>query len=191
MLKNNQTVDPLNPYAKAVKRISTKRGKTDDDYAQMGRIEWEGSLYFDTDETNPPKLEAIPCKCRGKLIIPKRMFVAMIANAASKTKGIVSKKECPSVAWVEQDAILETKADPSDLNAMYDSGKFCSREAVVVNNKRVMRVRPIFFKWALEFTVTFCPDLLNRSDLDRLMEVASQRCGLGERRPMLGRFDIL
>jgi len=191
MLKNNQTVDPLNAYAKAMKRLTSKRNKTDEDHAQMGRVEWEGSLYFDTDTSNPPKIEGIPCKYRGNLIIPSRMLMAMIANAASKCKGIVSKKECPSIAWVEKDASLETEADVSDLDAMYNSGHFYSKEAVVVNNRRVMRVRPIFFKWGLEFTVTFCPDMLNKDDLDKLIMVASQRCGLGERRPFLGRFDIL
>ena len=43
---NSQLADPLNPHARALKKISGKRKKTDEDYADMARVEMLGGLYW-------------------------------------------------------------------------------------------------------------------------------------------------
>ena len=55
IMHNGQTCDPMNKFARAIKEISGKRKKTDEDYAEMGRLEWIAGLYVNEE---------------GKLIIP-------------------------------------------------------------------------------------------------------------------------
>ena len=50
LMNNPQTVDPFNKYTKLKKPITNKKaGKTEDDLIELGNIETEGKLYFDTD----------------------------------------------------------------------------------------------------------------------------------------------
>jgi len=45
MMHNGQLADPLNKFVKAAKPYSSKRGKTEEDYAVLAYIEWWGGLY--------------------------------------------------------------------------------------------------------------------------------------------------
>lgn len=46
LMHDNKAANPLNPYAKAMKALTGKRKKTDDDLAEIARIEWEAGLYI-------------------------------------------------------------------------------------------------------------------------------------------------
>jgi len=46
IMHNGQTADPLNPFSKAMKEISSKRKKTDTDYEAMANIEYRAGLYL-------------------------------------------------------------------------------------------------------------------------------------------------
>ena len=43
---NGQLADPLNPHAKAMARVSSKRKKTEADHAELSDLEFMGSLYL-------------------------------------------------------------------------------------------------------------------------------------------------
>src|SRR5215469_9744136 len=49
LMHNARLANPLDPAAKAVKKLTGKRNKTDDDYEELARVEWTGSFYFDPD----------------------------------------------------------------------------------------------------------------------------------------------
>jgi hypothetical protein len=49
VVHNDQLANPLGSYTKAIKAISSKRAKTEDDHLEMSRIEWEGGLYIDPE----------------------------------------------------------------------------------------------------------------------------------------------
>src|SRR5688572_8352761 len=49
LMHNGQLADPLNKWAKAMKKITAKRKKTDEDYEELSRLEFEGGLYLDDD----------------------------------------------------------------------------------------------------------------------------------------------
>jgi hypothetical protein len=59
-----------------------------------------------------------------------------------------------------------------------------------VNNSRVMRMRPKFPEWALTFEVSYQPEVVNRSDLEKWLEDAGQLVGLCDFRPRFGRFEV-
>src|ERR1700748_2033656 len=48
VIHNVRLANPLDSYTRAIKAISSKRSKTEDDHAEMMRLEWEGGLYIDS-----------------------------------------------------------------------------------------------------------------------------------------------
>ena len=49
VMHNGQLANPLNPFAKALSRVSGKRKKTEADYEELARIEFLGGLYVGDD----------------------------------------------------------------------------------------------------------------------------------------------
>lgn len=189
-LHSGQMVDPLNVYAKAMKKVSSKRNKTDEDHELMARIEWEGAMYF--DGTPPESQEDIPSKHRGNIVMPSVCLEAMLRNAAAKTKGGITKKDFASAVFMADESVpLDCDADPTDLNDMFSSGKFWTRVAVKVGQAKVMRTRPFFTRWGLKFSVQYITDLADESDLDRIVETAGIQVGLCDWRPKFGRFEVI
>jgi len=52
LMHNIQLADPLNAIARAMKEISSKRKKTDEDQLRMAELEFKGGLYI-TDQLGP------------------------------------------------------------------------------------------------------------------------------------------
>jgi len=161
--------DPLNPYTKEMKEVSGKRKKTDDDYAAMARIEWEAGLYLDKQE---------------RVVWPGINLERMILDAAKKVKlGVLVK----SALIVPSDAILEADY-PKDLEKRFESCRISSK--VRVGQASIMRTRPIFENWGLTFGILYNEDLINRRDLEQILEIAGAQVGLGDWRPRFGRFVV-
>src|SRR5579885_58452 len=70
ILHNGQTCDPMNKFSKEIKKISSKRGKTDADFEQMAKLEWYASLYTDN----------------GRVCIPAEVLEAALVGGARKSK---------------------------------------------------------------------------------------------------------
>ena len=64
------------------------------------------------------------------------------------------------------------------------------RQPVVVNRARIMRVRPRFDKWELEFTIECIDDRISESVIKEVLEYAGLYCGIGDMRPRYGRFKV-
>lgn len=170
MMSNIQTADPMNHWARKLKEISSKRKKTDDDHAEMARAEFLGRLYVGDD--------GAPC-------VPGEVLEAMLVCAAKLTKaGKVAK------AGIIVDGnfplIYEGPRQPEKL---VENPRFRNVTAVRVGQARVMRTRPIFHAWALEFTVHYLPSVVDARQVLGWLD-AAQIIGLMERRPRLGRFKV-
>ena len=175
ILNNGHTADPLNEYAQRLKKLNSKRDKTEADYEKISREEWESCFYLDDDK---------------KLIMPGDCIEAMLYAAAAKTKG-TTKKDLQAGAWVEGDAPLVTEMDGMSFDDAWKDGKFAFRKRVRIMRAQIVRTRPIFFKWSLGFTVTFLEDILSKDRIIDLMNMSSYRIGMGDWRPKFGRFEIL
>lgn len=69
-MHSGRLADPLNPIAKAVKKVSSKRMKTDADFAELARLEFLGGLYLH----------------RGEPCIPGEVLEAALIEAARKMR---------------------------------------------------------------------------------------------------------
>jgi len=173
MMHNGRLANPLDPYTKACKRISSKTKKSDEDYEKLSRIEWEGGLYFDE---------------RGIFFPAENIFACLIEGGKRTRKG----KEVERKVEVVEDAILQYEGMPKRFTTS-DSGldklaeKFRDMRMVRIKGTRILRTRPFFPKWSLEFTVE------TELDPDVLVEIvrdAGRYARLGDFRKRYGRFTI-
>ena len=87
-----------------------------------------------------------------------------------------------AVSFAELDVPLVYEG-PTDIDAVFADTRYHSRLSVGIGNKRVMRVRPKFYPWALSVSGLFVEDAgLNLDDLERLVELAGLVEGIGDNR---------
>lgn len=175
LMHNSQLASPMNPYAKRLKTITSKRSKTEEDLIAAARVEWEGGLYYDPD-TGPYMPAANIYRC---LINTARL---------TKTGKQVERGVTPTAHQfpVEYDG-------PRDLDAMWGEGighsPYVDMKSVKVQQNRTDRCRPIFPAWYVSSEWILDP---HQIDLDTFTETAvkaGQVMGLGDYRLIYGRFS--
>ena len=70
LMHNARLANPLDSAAKAMKAISSKRVKTDEDHAEMARLEHFGSLYYDSEIGPYTRLGLAPHHLAGRSAEP-------------------------------------------------------------------------------------------------------------------------
>ena len=89
---------------------------------------------------------------------------------------------------VEGDALLEFPDMGLSISDLANLGKYVDTRPVVVDRKRIMRTRPIFYEWAAPFKVFWADSLLTLDEVNAFIETAGSLCALGDYRPRFGRF---
>lgn len=173
LLHNGQTADPLNKFAKQMKEVSGKRKKTEEDYAEMSRIEWHAGLYVNRDQ---------------KIILPSRCIEASIYDGAKKSK---LGKSFKSAVFVNDDALIDIGRKYGKASELWGDDDYRDTQGVRVNQARIMRTRPIFHNWACSFVVMFDDEQVNLADVQRAINDAGSKSGIGDFRPRYGRFEVV
>jgi hypothetical protein len=171
LMHNARLSNPLDPAAKAIKKVSGKRNKTDDDHAEMAHLEFIGSLYHDPD--------AGP-------YIPSDNIWRCLYDAAKKSKRGPKVKE---------GILITTDINPlggygrvRDAEALWADENFHHFASAKVGQVRVTRCRPIFRTWKVAADGIIDTNILDYSELEQIAEVAGALIGLGDWRPKFGRF---
>jgi len=174
LMHNSQLADPMNTWTRDMKKISSKRNKTDDDMLMLREYEWNGGMYF--DELIGP-------------YIPAEVIEAAIAAGAAKSK---KKKAVTVSVGIEADRISLEYEGPRSRSALYEKPDFVDVRPVKVNKgSTVMRTRPKFMHpWRLRFNLMIRVDIMNVADVLRALEVAGSDCAIGDYRPKYGRFMV-
>jgi hypothetical protein len=171
---NSQLADPLNVHARALKKISAKRKKTDDDYADMARVEMLGGLYW--------------TESAGLHIPGENIEACLIGAAKFKKLGAGFKR---SLQVVELTCPMIGTGAPGTPDKIADNPDFRFVKSVKVGTARIMRTRPIFEKWSCEFTVMYDQNQLQREDIIEAAQSAGLMVGLGDWRPRFGKFEVV
>jgi hypothetical protein len=167
---NGQLADPLNYFAKEMKKISGKRHKTEADLEQLARLEWRGSLYLNN----------------GRVVIPGEVLEAHLVEAAKKVKKGPQAKAglfCDGMFLLDYDG-------PRDVEALWSDEAFRMTAGVRVQRNRIMRTRPIFHVWSLSFEVQYNASQLNLSEIAEFVRIGGEQIGLGDWRPRFGRYLV-
>lgn len=171
LMHNIRLADPLDPIAKAMKAVSGKRKKTDDDLLQLARLEFEGGLYL--SPTVGP-------------YIPGVNIEKAIQTGAKITK---QGKQVERGLFVTDNEVPLLYKGPRTVDELWADANFRSSMAVKVGQARVMRTRPIFNEWALEAEANVDPGLLDIDNLQAILSDAGAMAGIGDYRPRYGRFE--
>lgn len=173
LLHNAQLSDPLNRWSREIKKISSKRSKTNDDILEMARLEFLGGLYFDTD-LGP--------------VIPAMMIEASIRDGAKRLK--LGKDVARGLRITDQVTPLVYDG-PRDAENLWANGEseFVNRSPVKVGASRIMRTRPMFRDWVVEANGMFDEAIFNPETIDDIIGLAGTIAGIGDWRPRFGTFS--
>lgn len=162
--------NPLDPATKAIKKVSGKRTKTEDDHLEMARLEHAGSLYFD-DEVGP--------------YLPSDNIWRSLLDGAKKHKLGVKVKEglifTTDVNPIAYDG-------PRTIDGLWQDENFRHSASVKVGTSRVTRTRPMFREWTTEAEGIIDPNILDLDDLKMIAETSGSVIGMGDWRPRYGRY---
>ena len=168
-----QCVNPLNPIAKEMKKYTSKRKKTDEDYGILSRLEWEAGAYWDD---------------KIGLYIPSENVEATIINGGKAYKnGTNIQKYC----------------NVTDLMIPLDYGEKLTKEQLMNDNRyydvrpmtvqraKVNRTRPRFNKWKIEFNMVYDEKRIDIDAIRNALEYAGAYVGLCDSRPKYGQFSVI
>lgn len=175
LLSNGRMADPLDPHAKKLSLITSKRKKTDENYRDLGDVEWEGLMYFDA-HLGPyiPGINVFSCLKEAGAIDRLKTHIA---------RGVVPDASKLSIEYSGPRDIESLKHDPA------------YRYRFLVQNKstggRVPTVKPCFNEWSVRVKVTFMPEILKEDQVREVLSKAGAFVGLGASRKWgMGRFAV-
>lgn len=164
LMHNPIMADPEHPIIRELKALTGKRKKTEEDFRMIKKLEWFGGLYEED----------------GVIVQPSSKVRKCLINTARMSK--LGKAVERSLSFSALNVPLSYDG-PRKPDQVWEDAKFHSYLSVVVGQKRVMRMRPKFSKWALDVDGLFVEDAgLSFDELERLVELAGIVEGIGDNR---------
>lgn len=173
LMHNARLADPLDPATRALKDVTGKRLKSDDDYEEIARLEHAASMYFDAD-LGP--------------FIPGMNFERCIYDSAKMSS------QGPRIL---QGLVITTAVNPlayrgpRDLAGLWSDENFRYVKSVKIKSNRIMRCRPLFREWKVDAEGSLDTEILSFDSLRKVLVRAGHRVGLGDYRPRFGRFEAV
>lgn len=170
LMHNSRLSNPLDPAAKAVKKLTSKRTKTDDDYEQLAHVEWVGGMYHDPDA--------------GPYIPADNVWRCLYDGAKKHKKG----------PRIKEGVLITTNVNPlayrgpRDLDGLWADENYRHFASAKVGMQRITRCRPQFRDWRTEADGVLDDNVLDLDELRQIADVAGQLVGIGDWRPRFGRF---
>jgi hypothetical protein len=170
IMHNGDLANPKNEIVKAMKKITSKRLKTDADHDELARLEFQGSIYMSKEG---------PC-------LPQHVVDGVLQYGARKfNEGKIQKM----AAWAKDYAVLKYKG-PREIKEMWADGQFTHQAMVSVGNSKILRTRVIFKEWSALIHIEYNPTAVNRDRIIEWMIKAGEEVGFCDWRPKFGRFDV-
>ena len=179
IMHNGQMRDPLNHYAKELKKLTGKRKKSDEDHFAIAELEWEAGLYW-AEDTGP--------------YIPSRTLRKLLIEGARKSKDgkiVEAHVVAAGPAPVQYDG-------PRDIQGLWNTGRsngavvstFVDRRIMTVQRNAVARTRPIFPAWTADLVYQYDAAECQPDQVRQWLEQAGHHVGLLDGRPEYGRFIV-
>ena len=176
LMHSDRASNPMSEIAKQIREISSKRKKTEEDHAEMIRLDWLAGLYLDDS---------------SRVAVPVNNIRACFRDGAKITR---EGKEISRKLQIDADAVPLEYVGPKGVEALWKDGKFLDVRGVGIQGKRVQRARPIFRAWALSFEAWWVTEDLDVDTVSRIATTAGRLVGMGDYRPdkggTFGRFTV-
>lgn len=176
LMHNAHLADPLNNWAQKMKAITSKPSKkrTEADAAELVESEFQGGLYF--------------CDSMGPFV------PSVNIESCIREGGTINRlgKDVQSGTVVDPDQIKLIYDGPRDRKGLFADKRFVDyRPVKLKKSDSLMRTRPRFDKWALEFEVSVFIEVISLTAIEKALRIAGARKGLGDYRPKFGRFLVV
>lgn len=171
LMHNVRLADPSDPIVKQIKKLTSKRTKTEDDQEDIAHLEFLGSLYHDADE--------------GPYLPGENVQRCLLDAARINKLG----KQIERGVFIDSDVNPIAYKGPRDPEELWADHNFRNRAAVRVGTSRTMRCRPEFRQWSSQVHGLLDTALLSLDDLASIATNAGAMVGIGDRRPRYGRFQ--
>lgn len=170
VMHSGRLADPIDPVARNLARLTSKRMKTEADHEEISRLEWHGGLWL---------ADGLPC-------IPREALMAtFVAGAKTRRRGDPAK-----VGLIIEDHAPLKYDGPADLDELWKDKRFVLRVGVKLKGARCMRTRPCFDDWSVDFTARYFTNLFSRQQILELYAVAGFEKGIGDWRPQHGNYSV-
>jgi len=173
IMHSNQGVNPLHPLSKEMKKYTSKRNKTDEDFEAIADIEWELGLYW---------------KEPIGLYIPAENVEATLRNGAKSIKKGSAVQKFVSVEPLYIPMYYGKELTKEQLKADL---KYRDVRVMKVNNSAVLRTRPRFDTWSITFILNFEEKQIDVETIQQAMDFAGKYVGLCDSRPKYGQFVVI
>jgi hypothetical protein len=180
VLHNERLADPLDSFTQAIQGVSKKRNKTVEQHGDIAYMEFMGGLY-----TDPPLEYPLNGEKRGVPVVPAWNILRCLQDGGRRHK---RGMDVPRGVYPLKDfAVIEFEG-PDDPQELWEAGGFSLRKSVGVQRSRTMRTRPMFTDWQAVLPIEVDSDVFDRHTLAAIWKDAGTYAGLGEMRPVYGRF---
>lgn len=171
IMHNVRLADPSDPIVKQMKKLSSKRKKTDEDQEDIAHLEFLGGLYHDADA--------------GPYLPGENVQRCLLDAARINRLG----KQVERGVFIDSDINPIAYKGPREPEELWQDANFRNRAAVRVGTSRVMRCRPMFQQWTAQVHGLLDTAILSLDDLTTIAANAGAMVGIGDRRPRFGRFS--
>jgi hypothetical protein len=178
LLCRGESANPFDPQARAIKTISQKKKKTDEDHQNLARLQFYAAAYYYEDIG---------------IYMPIDNLLKCCENGASKyNEGPLVKSQVLIKGFIGKE--LDSAAaqiiykGPRTLEELYADKDFVSLTMGRIPGKKtsIPICRPIFKEWAIEFLVE-CSGITRERVMD-YWKAAGELVGIGTWRPKHGLF---
>jgi hypothetical protein len=174
LMNNARTANPLTKEAKALKELTGKRNKTDQDHAEIFRVGQAGSLYHDS--------------VIGPYLPADNIWRSLHEGAKKHRLG----KKVEEGVLILTDVNPLSYKGPREISGLWADEKFRFMAfRVTGTGSRRVRVpfcRPIFREWQADAQLMLDDSIIDLAEFRLIAETAGARIGLGDWRPRYGRY---
>jgi len=161
IIQNGRCANPLDPYAKRMKSLTSKKNKTEDDLYLILETQWEASLYWND---------------KIGLYMPSENMNAAFYKGAKKHK---LGNKCSGVIFPDPVGYPIITDFHNDIEQFRQDKKNRFIKPVVVQRAKTISCRPIFNNWSLNFDLEFEREVWDVNEIKTILQTMSNRIGLG------------
>ena len=183
IMDNGMSANPVDPrempsflqtsehklFRTATKAITGKRGKTEQDFEKLSKLDFYSSLYLNS---------------KNQVIIPSDCIEAAILSQAKENKlGTLVKR----AVSVPDDALLNFPNKKKSLKDLYKAHAY--KTLVKVSMSKTPNTRAIFNQWSFDTVIEFVPKLIDKQQVLDILALGKYY-GFLSRRPKFGRYEV-
>lgn len=184
LMHSDRTANQFDPINAELKKITSKRSKTEEDYIEIAKLEFAASCYYRGNGNS--LYEKTMNGMQNGWYMPASNLLATFKNAAKNFK--LGKRFDQSVNILSDSSFSfpDTSLSPFDL---FEKEEYVDMRTVKVQTSKVTRCRPRFDTWSLTTEMYYEESMIDEAEMIKIIDFSSRFIGLCDYRPRFGQFE--